>query len=133
MLTNAYTPLVILTSLAVLVWLLIVGLVALGLRAAISGRDIVWKWEVPRPMALAIATVAGLLADAAASAGIIDPPRRQPVLTWEEIRGLCNRACRRFVRARVPASRTRRGPSYPRQGFYWRNPRLDHRHHHVIY
>ena len=95
MLTNAYTPLVILTSLAVLVWLLIVGLVALGLCAAISGRDIVWKWEVPRPMALAIATVAGLLADAAASAGIIDPPRRQPVLTWKEILGLCSSACRR--------------------------------------
>ena len=133
MLTNAYTPLVILTSLAVLVWLLIVGLVALGLCAAISGRDIVWKREVPPPMALAIATVTGLLMDAAASAGIIDPPRRLPVLTWKEILGLCSSACRRFVRARVPASRTRRGPSYPRQGFYWRNPRLDHRHHHVIY
>lgn len=133
MFANACTPLVILTSLAILVWLLIVGLVALGLRAAIAGRDIVGEWEAPRGMALAIATVAGLLTDAAASARIIAPPRRQPVLAWSEIPGLCSRACRKFIRARVPALRTRRRPAYPRQGFYWRNPRLDHRHHHVIY
>jgi hypothetical protein len=133
MVANANTPLVILTSLAVLVWLLIVALVWLGLRAAITGRDTVAEWKVPRAMALAIATVAGLLTEAAASAYIISPPRRQPVLAWSEIPELCSRACQRFVRTRVPASRTRRRPSYPQQGFYWRNPRLDHRHHHVIY
>jgi hypothetical protein len=133
MLTNGCTPLVILTSLAILVWLVIVALVVLGLRAAITGRDSIGEWEVPRAMAMAVAILAGLLTGAAANAHIISPPRRLPVLAWHEIPELCSRACRRFVRARFPASRTSRRPSYPRQGLYWRNPRLDHRHHHVIY